>query len=132
MISGGADCLVSALRLRLSSLLPFFAVFSRLHQMENPLSFFAVFLSFALFTGPVLGRFDRLDQIGPRTLRGPALVGVPFCTVRYKIGESANIYIDERLNQIDENIDERLKRYKIGERLNRCIISMNLFYFLLN
>ena len=40
-------------------------------------------------TGPVLGRFDRLDQIGPRTLRGPALVGVPFCTVRYKTGESA-------------------------------------------
>ena len=39
--------------------------------------------------GPVLGRFERLDQIGPRTLRGPALVGVPFCTVRYKIGESA-------------------------------------------
>ena len=39
--------------------------------------------------GPVLGRFDRFDQIGPRTLRGPALEGVPFCTVRYKIGESA-------------------------------------------
>ena len=36
--------------------------------------------------GPVLGRFD---QIGPRILRGPALEGVPFCTVRYKIGESA-------------------------------------------
>ena len=39
-----------------------------------------------LTTGPVLG---RLDQIGPRTLRGPALAGVPFCTVRYKHGESA-------------------------------------------
>ena len=39
--------------------------------------------------GPALSRFDRLDQIGPRTLRGPALAGVPFCTVRYKIGESA-------------------------------------------
>ena len=36
--------------------------------------------------GPDLG---RLDQIGPRTLRGPAQAGVPFCTVRYKIGESA-------------------------------------------
>ena len=37
-------------------------------------------------SGPVLGRFD---QIGPRTLRGSALEGVPFCTVRYKIRESA-------------------------------------------
>ena len=42
-----------------------------------------------LAPGPVLGRFDRFNQIGPRTLRGPALEGVPFCTVRYKIGESA-------------------------------------------
>ena len=40
--------------------------------------------------GPVLG---RLDQIGPRTLRGPALAGVPFCTVRYKIGESAKSFL---------------------------------------
>ena len=44
-----------------------------------------------LQSGPVLGRFDRLDQIGPRTLRGPALVGVPFCTVRYKIGERPKV-----------------------------------------
>ena len=41
------------------------------------------------WSGPVLGQFDRLDQIGPRTLRGLALAGVPFCAVRYKIGESA-------------------------------------------
>ena len=46
-----------------------------------------------MYAGPVLGRFDRLDQIGPRTLRGPALAGVPFCTVRYKIGESAKSWI---------------------------------------
>ena len=55
--------------------------------------------------GPVLGRFD---QIGPSTLRGPALVGVPFCTVRYKIGESA---IVEPVHNIYESF---LFSFKLG------------------
>ena len=55
---------------------------SRVKPMTLKLEFTASLLD----AGPVLGRFD---QIGPRTLRGPALVGVPFCTVRYKIRESA-------------------------------------------
>ena len=36
----------------------------------------STFLQNAELSGPVLGRFDRLDQIGPRTLKGPRASGV--------------------------------------------------------